>query len=734
MPLPFLPPTPPPPLVQPLPAPSVLAQPVSSTPEATASVTPPPAVESELLTISSEAANLGTIIEAKPAAGMIQVNPASDAAALPTVESLGKGSDIEEDRRLVVLAPPPWTAPPPQPVTFSEPQSNFPILSQTPSSSSPAIESPPVESSSSSESIPLETTADRQDYDAIRRVFTAVGEVLMHFRQAELKADRVQTDVVRHILVAEGNVTLTRGGQVLKGNRLEYNLVQDRGSFFQTSGVINLPQGSQDFSGNQPGELAPGTIQPFGQLSTGSQQQIQLSDSASELRQLRFEAERLDFDGGRFKAFNLRVTNDPFSPPELELRSPEATFERISPLEDRLTLRRGRLVFDQKVAVPLLRDQVILSRRQRNILPFDIGTDSDFGGFYVGRTFDVFPGDRTSLVITPLFLLQRAIQQDFNLGNGDLYGGTFRFNRELTPTTTLGAYGRLTSLDPNNLANTARANLRLQQQIGDNRLVFQTSYRDRLFNGSLGEQDVKSNLGLVFLSPNFSLGQSGVSVSYQLGAQYVTADTQKVNLSSPASLGRFQGSVNLGWGTPLWQGTTLPPTQTGGLRYTPVPVDQYIYLYTGLQGVATAYTSGDTQNALVGTIGIFGQIGQFSRNFLDYTKFGLSFSQTLNQGISPFLFDRIADSQSLSASILQQIYGPIRAGVQGSINVQNGERFGTNFVVEYSRRTYGVVFQYSPYTKSGSFVLRISGFNWQGNTDPLAAPGVGVVEGGVVRP
>ncbi len=70
---------------------------------------------------------------------------------------------------------------------------------------------------------PLEVTADRQEFDLLRRLFNAIGNVFLRFKEAELTADRIQTDIDAQILVAEGNVTITRGDQVLQGDRLEYN-------------------------------------------------------------------------------------------------------------------------------------------------------------------------------------------------------------------------------------------------------------------------------------------------------------------------------------------------------------------------------------------------------------------------------------------------------------------------------------------------------------------------------
>jgi len=85
----------------------------------------------------------------------------------------------------------------------------------------------------------------------------------------------------------------------------------------------------------------------------------------------------------------------------------------------------------------------------------------------------------------------------------------------------------------------------------------------------------------------------------------------------------------------------------------------------------------------------------------------------------------------LSVGVTQQIYGPFRLGVQTSINVNTGRDLSTDYVLEYSRRTYGVVLRYNPTLELGSLTLRISDFNWVGGTDPFSGSEVQPVLGGV---
>jgi hypothetical protein len=95
------------------------------------------------------------------------------------------------------------------------------------------------------------------------------------------------------------------------------------------------------------------------------------------------------------------------------------------------------------------------------------------------------------------------------------------------------------------------------------------------------------------------------------------------------------------------------------------------------------------------------------------------------------LFDRAIDRQVLSAGVLQQVYGPVRLGFQTSINLETGELFNTDIILDYSRRTYGLTLRYNPNLQVGSIVFRINSFNWSSNQDLLSSPEIGAVEAGV---
>jgi len=614
---------------------------------------------------------------------------------------------------------------------------------------------PPTEPTSRPDT-PLDLTADYQEFEPLRQVVTARGNVVLRLGSAVLTADRLWANLENRYVLVEGNVVFERGDQLIRAERGEYNLLQGQGSLFDASGTLFLPDTDQDFADVGPTDVT-NDARPLSDrlrdnqvrnargtggltLATDSSADLTVGEQ-EEVRRIRFEAARVDFDAEGWVAEEVRLTNDPFSPPEFELRGDTARLTRISEFEDELYVENARAVFDQSFSVPLFRDRLIFRRGgTEDVAPVSIGYDGeDRDGLFLERTFRVATVPPWQLRVTPQFLLQRFTDEtDFS--SLDNLGLEVDLDGQITPTTRAEANVSFAGLDFDNLNDRLRASVRVQQALNTHTLNLEYSYRDRLFNGSLGFQDVQSSLGLVLLSPNIPLGDTGVVMNYQISSQYVTAETDRPDLLSPGaednliSLGRFQGSVGLSRVFPLWRGEPLPPTPDAGLRFTPNQVVPNVNLFVAGRGTYTYYTSEDTQESLFGVIGITGELGHFSRDFLDSTIFNLSYQRAfIGEGGSPFTFDRDVDQNVLSGGIIQQIYGPFRLGFQTSINLDTGENIDTDFILEYSRRTYGIVVRFNPEQASGFIGFRLSEFDWDGRAARFGGADIRQVEGGVVR-
>lgn len=593
----------------------------------------------------------------------------------------------------------------------------------------------------------LRLLADTQTFSLERQMVTASGNVLVQFGDTQFAAERVWVNLNNRYLRAEGDVFFNRNQQILEADTATYNLLQGSGRLTNGRGALRLSSLTEDLTGVLfPNDLSPQSLDyrlgsqgsisqvtsPGGYAFTLNSTALIFGGGAADVGRIRFEASQIDFDAMGWYGNNLRLTNDPFSPPELELRGNRVSFVPLSEEEDEFCIDNPRLVFDQGLSLPLVRRCYQLQRGQLpadtfNPLFVNIGYDNrDRDGLFIERSVPVFEAGDFQISLSPQIYLSRWLDQNDGLGMLSNLGLVARAEGSLGPRTSATGLVSLPGLDFKNFTNRVRANLRVQQLVGTHRLGVEYTYRDRLFNGSLGFQDVQTSMGVLLESPVIPLGETGVNLAYQLSGQYVTANTDQAALLDPGvgigltSLGRFQGAADLSRSFSLWQGTAKPSTATEGLRYSPQPVVPFLALVAGLRGVATYYTNGNLQESLDARVTMVGQLGHLARNHWDYTQFNLGISSNFIGGEgSPFLFDRLVDQNTLSGGIVQQIYGPVLLGFQTAFNLDTGQEIDTRFSVEYRRRTYGLVAQYSPTQETGFLGFRLSQFDWVGRPDPF---------------
>ena len=551
----------------------------------------------------------------------------------------------------------------------------------------------------------LNVVSDRQEYDINTQVFVAEGNVVINYKKSELKADRVQLNTKTQEVVAEGNVFFTRGDQKIRGTKLTYNYGTVKGDLLNASGAVDLGTLQSSEVSRSPSELATNsiTIAPIGSGNS----------SEGQVRRIGFIAERLIIDGDTWTAENLRVTNDPFSPPELELTTSKATLTPISPTQNRLDLESPRIVFDQGFSLPLPVNSITLDRFQR-FAPALVGFDRrDRDGVFYQQSFDVITQSNLNFQLSPQLLLQRAFSSQSGFSGVDIIGVVATLNGAFDDGSSLSARASFSGLDFSKIDSLLRFNASYQMPVfGNHTLLSQYAFRDRIFNGSLGFQDVNNILGTTLLSPNYVLGDSNISLSYQISAQLVGALRSDLQPSTIGSLIRVQGAAIVSRAFPLLRGEPAPAEKETGLRFSPKPIVPRLDAFLKAQGVNSFYSNGANQSVLYGTAGLSAEVGQFAKDFLDYTSLSLSYTQAFSSGKSPFFFDQVSDVRVFTAGLVQQIYGPIRLGVQQSWNLDTGTLFDSVYSLEYARRTYSVLIRYNPNQGLGEFLIRISDFNW----------------------
>ncbi|MEM9771776.1 MAG: DUF3769 domain-containing protein, partial [Cyanobacteria bacterium P01_D01_bin.73] len=336
----------------------------------------------------------------------------------------------------------------------------------------------------------VEVTADQQEYDEVRNVVIAIGNAVVRFQGAVISGDRIQINLNNRIALAEGEVAFKRGQQLLRGERLEYNLVQGDGILLNGYGEINRTTLGPDLASGEAvvGPYNPALDRPLSDRITGSdpltnvRQTGQFAIEAGtgnvgivdpppgqtgEIQNFRFEADRIEFEPNGWIAENARLTNDPFSPPELELRTPRLRFQRLSPLRDELVAEKGRWVIDDSFSFPLIPSRTVFDRRELPPEPFRIRYDEEErGGVFIERTFTVLRTPRWRFDVTPQFHVQRAFfDGDSGFFSPDAWGGKARLVGNITPKLSVLGIARFSSFDLDEFDDRFRGSLRANQII-----------------------------------------------------------------------------------------------------------------------------------------------------------------------------------------------------------------------------------------------------------------------------
>ncbi|MFQ3584599.1 MAG: DUF3769 domain-containing protein [Cyanobacteriota bacterium] len=563
----------------------------------------------------------------------------------------------------------------------------------------------------------LQLRSDRQTFDQRAEVFEAEGNVEMRLGRSLLRADRMRIELRQRRAVAEGNVSIELDQQRIQGSRLEYDFEQERGFLSDAFGQVD--------------------IRALG--GSGAQMQEGAAALGPE-RLVRFRADQIRFDANNWEGDNVRLTNDPLDPPELEIRSPRVTSSLQADGSSLLIAESGQLVFDQVFFLPLpIRLRFDQFNRQPPVSIFydDFDREELRRGLILQPNFELLRDPNLSLVFSPQLYPQRLWGSDQGILDGIGLRTDFRWLQpEQRAQTSL--FVELRGIVFEEFARRLRAQVEHQITTGDGGQVTYTyAYRERFFSGRLGFQIVENRLGASYSSPTIRLGSTGLDFSYRLATDYIDALGQPDEIDTDPDLAlektteriqltRLQLGATLNRSFALW----IPPAtkEEPPPRFSALPIEQGVWLNTGVSSSQSLYSNGRAQSYTAGSVGIDAVIGAFVADTFDYTNLSVTYSNGFLAGASPFLFDRITTREQLVLGFLQQLYGPLRVGAETTVDLQSGQQVDTTYRLGYDRRTYGFSLQYNPVRQSGALELRVEGLNWDpGSTsEERPTPGSGL--------
>ena len=244
------------------------------------------------------------------------------------------------------------------------------------------------------------------------------------------------------------------------------------------------------------------------------------------------------------------------------------------------------------------------------------------------------------------------------------------------------------------------------------------TYRDKVWNGSIGETDILSAYGIK-LENDKKWGTNKISKSSKLAAGYGEYQSNKKSTKENVI---SRERLNIIWfrehkyhilskkdQSPISNEFIFIPESTNrGLDFL---FSSKVDLYN--------YSDGNFQNLITFKAGPKITLGNFKKNYLDYSELSILGKTTIANGESPFDFDQSVDNHSIEIELNQQIIGPLALKYSTEYNLDiNSKKFHefSNNVYELSwnRRAFNIGLFYDEDKQAGGINFEINGFNFNG--------------------
>ena len=441
----------------------------------------------------------------------------------------------------------------------------------------------------------------------------------------------------------------------------------------------------------------------------------------------RVQASKILITADGWEADRMGFSNDPFTPAQTRIDAEDVIAREQANGDVLISARRNRLIVEERLPIPVTRRQLI-QKEEEVENRFVVGIDNrDRDGLFVGRNLKPLTiGTSTELSVQPQFMVQRAINGDFNSA-ADLFGLDAKL-RGRYGNYKLNGDADISSFDPADILNSSRYWGSFGRDIDMGGLGVLTTnlfgaYRYRTWNGSLGETDINAAYG-VYAQTKGSWSTGEVDHDYLIRGAIGNYDADRFNSNRRLRSGRGSLFASVTSKIPLLKGKTAELIPTAAYHYSPVPIVPGLSLNTNVNTSIAVYGDGRHQENLSLSGGPTITLGTFSKPFLDFTQISIVGSGSLKNGDSPFAFDRNVDLATLGVGLTQQIVGPVVLSTGVSYNVDPGSKFygstvNSNIELRWQRRSYDVGVYFNPYEGIGGVRFRLNDFDYKGTGVPF---------------
>ena len=566
----------------------------------------------------------------------------------------------------------------------------------------------------------------------INDVIYAEGNVSVSFRGKLLRADNLIYDKSNKKINATGNIVLVLGDQLFKVSQLEYSFISEKGFLLDVKGSINTNNLIDDLSSN------------FSLLDSNKIENLlefkkkEVLNTPGKIENWLFFTDKISIDGQKWESKKAVFSNDLLESKQVKLAINSLTV--ISEAEKlRFKSSINYLIFGEKVSIPFwLGDRTLT--KSGEFFDFEnrwnLGYENlDKDLYFISRKFNSIDiTDDFVLDLEPQFLIQRSlkgytnsfVKKDESITSDRVKRNTsfedyFALKSQIKGTIKnwdLEIEKNLNSLDFNKFSDAFRFKTELSKEIDllDSKWEksFYGIYRERVWNGSLGEAEIYSGFGSKLKKENTWI-VDGIKKSefLSLGLAKITAEGLNTkNLVTNLKSNLF---YSLDQKFPI---SIVEPKKKSvdiSYNYIPEPITKGLSLNTKLELSYSLYENGDHQEYLGLGAGPEYIMGNFKNKTFDYTRISLLPFYKFNGGESVFKFDHNYENFTLDISFDQQLYGPIILKSFGILNLTNdsndyGEFIDSKISLNWKKRSYEVGIFYQPHNQAGGISFKLFGF------------------------
>ena len=565
----------------------------------------------------------------------------------------------------------------------------------------------------------------------VNGVISAEGNVTVSYKGKLLKADTLIYDKLNKKISAIGNIFLVSGDQIFQLSKLEYSFISEKGYLLDVKGSINTNTLMDDLSTS----FSTSDFNKVEKLLDFKKKEV--SNTPGKVKNWLFFTDKMNIDGKKWSSKNVVFSNDllEFKQVKLAVNSLEVVSE-----EDKLRFKSSLsyLIFDEQVSIPFWFGNRSISNSE------DLDTKSswkigyeklDKDGLFIGRKLkSINFGDDFIIDLEPQFLIQRSLNgytKSFVERGGLITGEKVKRDTEFADyfgfesqiqgklnNWDLLIDNQINSFDFNKFSEAFRFKTILNREVNFLNAKWDKSfygvYRDRVWNGSLGESEIYTGYGSK-LEKNHTWEVNGIANTevLSLGLAYLKAEA----LISKNLVDSFKGNLfySLDQNIPLRVDKPKNKIIDSSYKYIYEPIKKGLSLNTRLAALYSLYDNGNHQKYIGLGLGPELILGNFKSKSFDYTRISLFPFYKFKNGDSIFKFDQISDKFTLDISFDQQLFGPILLQSIGTLNLDDdsedyGEFIYSKISLNWKKRSYEFGIFYQPHNQAGGISFNLFGF------------------------